>query len=110
MAFNPGDLSDSRALRTNTPARLSRLIIQPFRALLPFMNPLMRTTHEAGVDAADLALNRAYPNMRGYFTLLQEDESSPESRDKEKQQRLLLKSLKWARITQSNTVLHVAVE
>lgn len=89
---------------------LSKFIIQPLRPLLRFIDPMMRTSAEAGADVVDLATNKAYPNEHGYFTLLAKDTSSLESRDEEKQRKLWIKSAEWARITNENTALKAVLE
>ena len=89
---------------------LSKFIIQPLRPLLRLLDPTMRTAREAGDDVAELAMNAAHPGARGYFTLLKPDESSPETRDKEKQRKLWVKSFEWARITPSDTAVKVALD
>ncbi|KAL8849723.1 MAG: hypothetical protein Q9221_005333 [Calogaya cf. arnoldii] len=107
-AINPGNLSDSRALRTNTPSSLyylSLFVFRPLRPLLAFMDPTMRTSAEAGADVMQLATNEAYPGERGYFTLLKKDESSPESMDEEKQRKLWVKSAEWAGVGKGDTAL-----
>ncbi|MCJ1247586.1 hypothetical protein MMC30_004801 [Trapelia coarctata] len=112
VAINPGNLSDSRALRTNTPQMLvymSKFVVRPLRPILRLMDPTMRTAAEAGTDVADIATNKASPGERGYFTLLKKDSSSPDSKDEEKQQKLWVKSAEWARITGENTALKVGV-
>ncbi|KAL8730887.1 MAG: hypothetical protein Q9166_003814 [cf. Caloplaca sp. 2 TL-2023] len=108
VAINPGTLSDSRALRTNTPAMLfylSKFVIGPLQPLLRFMDPTMRTSAEAGKDVIQLATNEAYPGDRGYFTMLKKDESSPESRDEAKQERLWVKTAEWAGVEDGDTAL-----
>ncbi|KAL8654750.1 MAG: hypothetical protein Q9226_003314 [Calogaya cf. arnoldii] len=111
VAINPGNLSDSRALRTNTPTMLvwmSRLVIQPLRPLLRFMDPTMRTAAEAGFDVIDLATRAAYPQERGYFTLLKPDVSAPDTLVEESQQRLWERTMQWAKIRQEDTVFKKA--
>ena len=113
VAINPGNLSDSRALRTNTPRMiviLSWLVIRPLRFLLRFIDPTMRTVAEAGADVVNLATNNAHPNDRGYFTLLKKDTSSPDSMEEETQQKLWSGTLEWARITPESTALTPAFE
>jgi len=113
VAMNPGNLSDSRALRTNTPRMLvllSMFIIRPLRPLLRFMDPTMRLSAEAGADVIDLATEKAHPRERGYFTLLEKDASAPDSMDEETQQGLWKKTLQWAGITRDNTALTAAFE
>lgn len=109
MAINPGNLSDSRALRTNTPTMLvfmSRFVIQPLRPLLRLlMDPTMRTSAEAGADVVDLATGAVHPGERGYFTLLERDSSAPASMDEGMQRRLWTETLRWARITRENTAM-----
>lgn len=84
---------------------MSVFIIQPLRFLLRFMDPTMRPAAEAGIDVAELATNKAHPGEHGYFTLLKKDVSAPDSMDEEKQQRLWVKSMEWARIARENTAL-----
>ena len=113
VAINPGNLSDSRALQTNTPTMLyylSKFVIRYLRPLLRFMDPTMRTAAEAGADVVDLATEKVYPGERGYFTLLKRDESAPESRDQERQRNLWVKSAQWAQINSGNTALKAPLE
>ena len=87
---------------------MSKYIIQPLRPLLRLMDPTMRTAAEGAIDVIDLAMRKAHPQDRGYFTLLTKDVSAPESMDEERQQMMWVKSLQWARITRENTALTVA--
>ena len=108
VAINPGNLSDSRALRTNTPAMLfyvSKFVIGPLQPLLRFMDPTMRRSADAGADVMDLAVNKAHPGDRGYFTLLKKDNSSPESQDEEKQRKIWATSAEWAGVSLADTGL-----
>ncbi|PYH90853.1 NAD(P)-binding protein [Aspergillus ellipticus CBS 707.79] len=110
VAINPGNLSDSRALRTNTPwilRSMSRFIIRPLKPLLSLMDPTMRTSAEAGVDVAELAVGETYAGEEGFFTLLQKDDSSPESQDAEKQEKLWKKTLEWAQISPMDTAMAI---
>jgi NAD(P)-dependent dehydrogenase (short-subunit alcohol dehydrogenase family) len=102
VAINPGNLSDSRALRVNTPAMIqmmSKYIIRPLRPLLRFMDPTMRTSSEAGTDVAKLAVNEASPGYRGFLTLLKEDTSSPDSLNETVQEEIWAKTLEWTGIS-----------
>ncbi|KUI73734.1 Retinol dehydrogenase 13 [Cytospora mali] len=111
VAIHPGSLSDSRALRVNTPAMvqyLSKIVIRPLRPLLRIMDPTIRTSAEAGKDVARLAINEASPDERGYFTLLEKDESSPDSLNEQKQEQLWLQSAQWVGITAQDTALGAA--
>ncbi|PWY91255.1 hypothetical protein BO70DRAFT_426140 [Aspergillus heteromorphus CBS 117.55] len=108
VGINPGNLSDPRALRTNTPAAIrfmSRFIIQPFRPLLSLKDPTIRTSAEAAVDVVELAVNKTYAGETGFFTLLKKDDSSPESQDGEKQEKLWKKTLEWAKISPTDIAL-----
>lgn len=111
VAINPGNLVDSRALRSNTPMSMSLMQTFVYKPLLPifklYMGPTVRTSAPAGADVAELALNDKYAGERGFYTLLQKDESSPESQDKQKQSVLWLQTLSWARITKENTRLQL---
>ncbi|KAL8662281.1 MAG: hypothetical protein Q9168_008282, partial [Polycauliona sp. 1 TL-2023] len=98
LAVNPGNLSDSRALRTNTPSYLyyiSLFIIRPLRPLLQYMDPTMRTSADAGADVIALAMDDKYKGERGYFTMSKKDESPEASRDEEVQGNLWEKSAEW---------------
>ncbi|KAI0873443.1 NAD(P)-binding protein [Hypoxylon argillaceum] len=97
VMIDPGTLCDSRAFVTNTPrnmANLQRFILRPLR----FFMSAMRTSATAATDVVDFATNKAHPGERGYFTLLEKTESSPQSMDKEVQQRVWSQTAAWANI------------
>lgn len=104
---------DSRALRTNTPPSLHKMQKFVYKPLLPvlklIMGPTLRTAAPAGVDVVELTLNPKYKAKRGYYTLLEEDESSPDSQNREKQSKLWAQTLIWAKITENNTALQDGV-
>ncbi|KAI1458165.1 NAD(P)-binding protein [Annulohypoxylon moriforme] len=113
VAYNPGGLVDSRMFQKNTSSSLSflmRYAVQPLLPLLKYQNPQMRLGADSGADAIELALDRVHPGERGYFELLEKDDSSPESRDVSKQERLWIKSAEWAGISKDNTALRGAFE
>ncbi|KAK6204022.1 hypothetical protein LQW54_008595 [Pestalotiopsis sp. IQ-011] len=114
VAINPGNLVDSRALSTNTPKSLvitQKIVYKPLLPVLRLiMGPTLRTAAPAGTDVVDLALNPKFSSDRGFFTLLDKDESSPESQDSSKQSILWAQTLKWAKITKENTALQSAFE
>ncbi|KAL8798612.1 MAG: hypothetical protein Q9182_006524 [Xanthomendoza sp. 2 TL-2023] len=108
VAINPGNLPDSRALRTNSPNwlfYLSKFVFGPLLFLLRRIDPIMRTSAEAGADVIALATNEAFPGERGFFTWLKKDESSVESLDEEKQRKLWVKSAEWVGIGADDTKL-----
>lgn len=108
VAINPGNITDSRALRTNTPQMLhylQKLVIQPLRPIMRLRDPTLRTANEAGVDVIEIATGRVDPGERGYFTLLKKDKSSAESNDKAKQDGLWKKSVEWAKVDQDGCAL-----
>lgn len=99
-------------VRTNTPTFLycmSIFIIRPFPILLRLVDPTMRTSAEAGADVIELAVNIAHPGERGYFTLLQKDNSSSESQGEETQRKVWVKSAEWAGVTSKDTALRTTV-
>ncbi|KAK6956709.1 hypothetical protein Daesc_001988 [Daldinia eschscholtzii] len=111
VAYNPGGLVDSRLFDKNTSRPLNllmRYVVQPLLPLVHYANPQMRLGAESGVDAIELALDHVCPGERGYFELLEKDESSAESRDKAKQERLWAQSAEWANINKENTALRSA--
>lgn len=83
-----------------------------YKPLLPVlrlaMGPTLRTAEPAGVDVVELTLNPKFAGKRAFFTLLQEDVSSPDSRDEAKQSCLWAQTLIWAKITRENTALQCA--
>jgi hypothetical protein len=60
------------------------------------MDHTMRTSAEAGHDVAEIALSPKYANQRGSYLLLERADCAPESQDKEKQDRLWVKTADWA--------------
>ncbi|XXG95776.1 hypothetical protein Hte_002047 [Hypoxylon texense] len=108
VAYNPGGLVDSRSFHNNTSLGLSllmRYIVRPLLPLMRYQNPQMRLAAESAVDTIELALGNVHPGERGYFELLEKDESSPESLDQAKQEKLWTKSAEWAGINKDNTAL-----
>ncbi|KAF2999198.1 hypothetical protein E8E14_006987, partial [Neopestalotiopsis sp. 37M] len=95
IAVDPGNLSDSRALRSNTPKQLAlmqRYALQPLRPLLRFMDPTIRTSAKAGSGVIELGIGVVQPKQRGFFNFLEQGESSPESLNEQKQENLWAKS------------------
>ncbi|KAK2598899.1 hypothetical protein QQS21_005641 [Conoideocrella luteorostrata] len=109
MAVNPGNMVDSRALRTNTPLSLHYMQMLVYKPLLPLlrlvMGPTLRTTVPAGKDTVELALSPEYAGKRGFFTLLTKDESSPDSQNEDLQSRLWAQTLVWGNIGKETTAL-----
>ena len=88
---------------------MQTFIFKPFLSPLKYLKgPTLRTAGPAGVDVVELSVNPKYAGKRGFYTLLQEDQSSPDSQDENKQERLWEKTLEWARITGENTALKAA--
>lgn len=108
VAIHPGSLSDSRALRVNTPLMvqyLSKIVIRPLRPLIRLIDPTVRTSADAGRDVARLATNEASPDERGYFTLLEKCDSSPDSLDEKKQDEVWRRSAQWVGVADGDTAL-----
>lgn len=108
VVVNPGNLSDSRALRVNTPAMLqymSRLIIQPLRPLLRMMDPTMRTSADAAADIVRLARNDVHSGESGYFILLERSAPPPGSVDEQVAEQLWQASAKWTGVTATDSFL-----
>ncbi|KAI1271140.1 hypothetical protein F5Y07DRAFT_383939 [Xylaria sp. FL0933] len=114
VATDPGVLCDSRAFTTNTPssiANMQKYLLRPFQPVYRlFGNKVFRSSAQAAVDIVELALNNAQPDARGYFTLLNKDQSAPQSLDPETQRRVWVQSAIWAKITKENTALKMAFE
>ncbi|KAI1371093.1 NAD(P)-binding protein [Hypoxylon crocopeplum] len=106
VAYNPGGLVDSRIFQKNTSLMLSflmRYVIQHILPLLRYQNPQMRIAAESAGDTIELALDHIHPGERIYLELLEKADSSPESRDQAKQEKLWTKSAEWAKINKGNT-------
>lgn len=105
-------MADSRCFTTNTPlsTQLQQMfVVKPFMSVLNrLVDPTLRSSAAAGIDIADLAVNAACPDERGYFTLLKKDDSDPLTMDETVQQRVWRQSLEWAGITEENTALKAA--
>ncbi|KAI0439917.1 hypothetical protein F4803DRAFT_553615 [Xylaria telfairii] len=104
VVIDPGNLTDSRALRTNTPAILSyiqRFVLQPLRPVLHLVATDLRRSADAGADVSELVLNQKHTDERGYFRLMVPGPSSAESLDETKQERLWVKTAEWAKVTTS---------
>jgi hypothetical protein len=110
--MNPGNLMDSRAFTTNTP-RTQVIMQKIFLPLLPVVRliagPTFRKVAPAGIDVAEMTLSADFAGKRGFYTLLDKDESSPESQDQEKQEKLWAQTLEWAKITKENTALQAGL-
>lgn len=103
IAMDPGSLTNSRALRTNTTWALwflQRFILQPFQPLLHWLNPTMRGVAEVGPVLMDLAVQKIHPGERGYFEFNVKTESSPYSQDETKQDLIWEKTLQWTGLAQ----------
>ncbi|RJE27103.1 short-chain dehydrogenase [Aspergillus sclerotialis] len=99
VAINPGNLSDSRALRVNTPFTLqvlSRFVIRPLCPILRLIDPTMRTAAAAAADVVELAVGERLEGASGYFTLLEKGEGPSESLDRGKQRALWEKTAEWS--------------
>jgi hypothetical protein len=82
--------------------------------LLPLLRliagPTLRTVGPAAIDVVEIAVSPKFAGQRGFFTLLDKDQSSPESLDEAKQSKLWTETLKWAKITKENTALQGAFD
>ncbi|KAI1463400.1 NAD(P)-binding protein [Daldinia caldariorum] len=110
IIIDPGNLTDSRALRTNTPLFLrvvQRLVLQPLRPLIRLTDPSYRTAADAGIDVVDLATNNVHPGERGYLLTLKKEPSSPDSYNEDTQEKLWVKSAEWAKITKEDTAISI---
>ncbi|KAI1113086.1 hypothetical protein F5Y14DRAFT_462786 [Nemania sp. NC0429] len=114
VAIDPGVICDSRAFTTNTPSsvvNMQKYVLRPFSPLCRLLGiKTFRTSALVAVDVVQLALSTAHPGARGYFTLLNEDETAPQSLEPEVQQRVWAQSAVWAKITKENTALQAGFE
>lgn len=107
IAVNPGNLVDSRATRTNAPTYMGIMTkaLAPFLPIIRLKDQTARKSASAGADVIDLAVNRASPGERGFFTMRKKDVSSPDSLDTEKQERVWKSTLGWIGLSKGDTVL-----
>ncbi|KAI0145353.1 NAD(P)-binding protein [Xylariaceae sp. FL1272] len=101
IATNPGNLVDSRALRTNTPSKMiymQRFLFKPFKVLLRSLaDPTMQSAADAAGDVVDLVCNSA-EREGGFYTLTNKTDSSPDSYNEEVQEKLWRHTLEWVGI------------
>ncbi|KAF4625680.1 hypothetical protein G7Y89_g12484 [Cudoniella acicularis] len=112
VAMDPGGLVDSRTMNEGVPSTWKYAMkgfLSPMRPLLKHFIPTLRSVNESSIDLIEISVGKLN-SERGYFTLLKKDDSSPESKDEEKQQRLWAKSLEWAHVSKNDTVLQGAIE
>jgi hypothetical protein len=91
--------------------RMQKYLLKPLLPVLRIgLGTKLRTSRPAGIDVIELSLSPKFANKRGYYIMLKEDKSSPESNDKATQSKLWKKTLEWAHITPQNTNLSGAFE
>ncbi|KAJ8066071.1 hypothetical protein OCU04_005163 [Sclerotinia nivalis] len=108
VAMDPGGLPDSRCMSSGVPPAwriLMKGVLGPLQPLLKHLIPTLRSTKVAAADLIEIAIGKQYRGSSGYFVILNKDESSPESRDEEKQLDLWKKSMDWIKITEDQTPL-----
>ncbi|KAF4635988.1 hypothetical protein G7Y89_g2117 [Cudoniella acicularis] len=113
IAIDPGALPASRAMSKDVPKAWQYgvgFVAVRLQPLLKYFIPALRLLKKAGADLAEISVSEKYENERCYYTCLKKDESSTESQDKEKQERVWVKSLEWARIGKGGTVLKNSFE
>ena len=90
---------------------MQKYILKPLLPVLRMgLGPKLRTSRPAGIDIMELSLSPKFADKRGYYIMLKEDKSSPESNDKATQGKFWKKTLEWAQITPQNTKLSGAFE
>ncbi|KAF2834219.1 NAD(P)-binding protein [Patellaria atrata CBS 101060] len=108
LAIDPGTILDSRAFQQPDVPRSWKLLLSTvlnhLQPVLRFVKPTLRRARDAGPDVAEAAVGAAFKNKSGYFVLRKESESSPETRDKERQGKLFEISLLWCGLTWKNVV------
>lgn len=111
--MDPGGMTDARAMSTGVPIAwtiMMKGVLNPLRPVLRFLLPTLRTTTLAAQDLIEMAVGDEYRHAEGYYVMSSQDESSPESRDEEKQEMVWKKSLEWAGISPDQTVLKTAFD
>ncbi|KAI9649299.1 hypothetical protein NHQ30_001871 [Ciborinia camelliae] len=120
LAMDPGGLPDSRCMSSgaDVPAAwtflmkgiLGTVFLGPLRFLFKYAIPTLRSTKDAAVDLVEIAIGEEFRGESGYYTMLNRDECSPETRDEEKQVAVWRKSLEWAGVKSGDMVLVEAFE
>lgn len=62
------------------------------------MGPTIRNSAPAGEDVVEMALSPKFAGARGFYTMLEKAESSPDSLDEEVQGRIWAQTLIWAKV------------
>lgn len=110
VALDPGGLIDSKIMNQGVPKAwtfMMKWVLSPLQPLLKFLIPTLRSVTTAGIDLIEISIGEQ-ATKGGYYTMMNSDASSPESKDEGKQRKLWSKSLEWAGITQDKTALKTA--
>jgi hypothetical protein len=86
-----------------------KMVLSPLRSLLRYVLPV-RPIIEAAVELIDISVGPLYDDKIVYYCMGKGEESSPESKDEEKQRKLWQKSLEWCKITALDTPLKTAFD
>lgn len=83
-------------------------VLGTLQPIMKYAIPTLRSVKSAAVDLIELSVGKEYVGTRGFYEMSKPGESSPESKDEAKQQKLWLKTLEWAHVTKSDTTLTTA--
>lgn len=83
-------------------------VLGTLQPVMKYAIPTLRSANAAAVDLIEVAVGKEYVGTRGFYQMSKPGESSPESKDEAKQQKLWLKSLEWAGVSKDDTALTTA--
>ena len=66
-----------------------------FPVLQPLMTPTMRNSATAGQDVVEMTLSPKFARKSGIYTMLEKDQSSPDSLDEEVQNQIRAQTSIW---------------
>ncbi|CAG8979680.1 hypothetical protein HYALB_00003911 [Hymenoscyphus albidus] len=110
VALDPGGLPDSKAMRSGVPGlwKYGMKVLGAFQPIMKYAIPTLRSAKLAAVDLIELAVGKKYIGTKGFYEMSEPSQSSPESNDETKQQKLWTKTLEWAHMTKDDASLTTA--
>lgn len=107
--MDPGSLLDSRAFQQQDVPKAWRIllggVLNWLQPVVKYAKPALRHAKDAAPDLIEVAVGDRFTGKSGYYMMLNEGESSPESKDQNKQRLLWDKSVEWCGVRKDDTKL-----
>jgi hypothetical protein len=106
--MDPGGMPTSKGFKdTPLALRTSMYIAGRLLPLLQFFSNSIKTTKAIGLDLITMSLGPNMAGQRGYFECQKQANSSTESQNEVIQEEVWMACVRWARLGQSETILHI---